>query len=228
MMRRMQYGRRLRQIACLIHVALAGAGAAALGAARDLSGPGAARHFTLLAFGVIAVLHVLHPRWPASRRYLTVGAVALVMVVAGPTALFGGGSPSTRLGIIALSAACLACVVNAAGMVWLLGPSGLQARRFSGRIGLALFVGLLGLAPTLAFRQAAALGPALLAVLTLVALAVGASQLEAAVSIGDTLRAIRIASYLLTGVWLGLAALAAASLAVSAATLELAAGSDAA
>jgi len=222
MMAGMQYARRLRQIACLIHVALAGAGAAALGSVRDLSGAAAARHFTLLAVGVAAVLHVLHPRWPASRRHLTVWAVALLLVSAGPAALFGTGSVSGRLGVLAVSAWCLSCIVNAAGMVWLLGPGGLQARRFSSRVGLALFVGLLGLAPTLAFRQASAIGPALLAVSSLGALALGASQLEAAVALRDNLRAARIASNLLTGVWLGLCAIAAASLALSASTLALA------
>ena len=114
-------GRRPRQIACLVHVVLAGAGAAALGAARDLSGPGRVRYLVLLAIGVAAVLHVLDPKWPAVRRHSSAW-VAGLLVAAGLVAVFiEPRSDVEPLGVAVAIAWCLACALGAAATVSMLG-----------------------------------------------------------------------------------------------------------
>lgn len=212
-------GRRLRQLAWLVHVALAGAGVVWFGAVRDF-GAGASREIAVLAVGVLALLHVLDAKWPSERRHTSAWAALAVVIAAAVAAQIGSAGDLGRLTVTIAGAWCLACVLGAAACVSMLGPSGFGSLRVSGRVLGVLFVSGFGLVPTIAVRQAEAAGPASIAVLALGALAVGTARLDAALRGKDLARASRIAGELSSGTWLALTALAAAALAAAAAKLH--------
>jgi hypothetical protein len=212
---------RLRQIACVLHAALIGLGAAATGGADALRGHDALRYGAVLGAGVLAVLHVLDPKWPVTRRSTTGWASALLLLV-GLGAALSMKPGLDRLGVIVLGAWCFACTLNAAALVSLVGAraSSGEAQVVSFRVAATLFVGVLGWAAGVRIGKIQALLPAALAIVAITSLVVGASRLEAYVR-ARAERASQIAAGLVvSGTWLSVAAVAAASFTLSAIELR--------
>jgi hypothetical protein len=208
---------RLRQIACVLHAALIGLGAAATGGANALRGHDALRYGAVLGAGVLSVLHVLDPKWPLPRRGTTAWATALLIiasVAAGATTESAAG----RLGIVILAAWCLACTLNAAAMVSMsvARPSEGESAVVSFRVAAALFLGVLGWAASVRIGRLQALLPAALAIVALGSLVTGGSRLEAHLRDRTKHASAPAAGLLLSGAWLAIAAIATASFTLAA------------
>jgi hypothetical protein len=208
---------RLRQIGCVLHAALIGLGAAATGGADALRGHDAVRYGAVLGTGVLAVLHVLDPKWPVTRRSTTAWASGSLLLVSIGAAL-SMKAGLDRLGVVILGAWCFACTLNAAALVSLVGSraSNGEAQVVSFRVAAALFVGVLGWAAGVRIGKVQALLPAALAIVAITSLVIGASRLEGYVR-ARAERASQIAAGLMvSGVWLAVAAVAVASFTLSA------------
>jgi hypothetical protein len=212
---------RLRQIACVLHAALIGLGAAATGGADALRGHDAVRYGAVLGTGVLAVLHVLDPKWPLSRRSTTGWASTLLLLV-GLGAALSMKPGLDRLGVVVLGAWCFACTLNAAALVSLVGAraSSGEAQVVSFRVAATLFVGVLGWAAGVRIGKIQALLPAALAIVAITALVIGASRLEAHVRSRAERASQTAAGLLVSGTWLAVAAVAAASFTLSAIELR--------
>lgn len=207
---------RLRQIACVLHAALIGLGAAATGGADALRGHDAMRYGAVLAAGVLSVLHVLDPKWPVPRRATTAWAAGLLVLVTAGSAL-GVNAGLHRLGIVILASWCLACALNAAAMVSMVGsrPAG-EGQVVSFRVAAALFIGVLGWAAGVRVGKVEALLPAVLAIVAIGSLVTGASRLEASVRSRAERTSPISAALVLSGAWLAVAAIGVASFTLSA------------
>lgn len=206
---------RLRQIACVLHAALIGLGAAATGGADALRGHDAMRYGAVLAAGVLSVLHVLDPKWPVPRRVTTAWAAALLVLVSIGS-LLGVEAGVDRLGLLILAAWCLACALNAAAMVSMVGArGGGEGQVVSFRVAAALFLGVLGWAAGVRVGRLPALLPAVLAIVAIGSLVAGASRLEASLRAPSARSSPLAAGLLVSGAWLAVAAIAVASFTLS-------------
>jgi len=207
---------RLRQIACVLHAALIGLGAAATGGADALRGHDAVRYGAVLAAGVLSVLHVLDPKWPVPRRATTAWAAGLLVLVSIGS-MIGVRTGVDRLGLVILAAWCLACALNAAAMVSMVGArAGSEGQVVSFRVAAALFLGVLGWAAGVRVGRVPALLPAVLAIVAIGSLVAGASRLEAALRARAERTSPIAAGLLVSGAWLGVAAIAVSSFTLSA------------
>jgi hypothetical protein len=186
------------------------------------------RYGAVLGVGVLSVLHVLDPKWPLPRRATTAWATALLVVasaIAGATI----DSAAGRLGLVILAAWCLACTLNAAAMVSMLGarPSTGESAIVSFRVAAALFLGVLGWAASVRIGRLQALLPAALAIVALASLVTGASRLEAHLRDRAGRASPFSAGLMLSGAWLAIAAIAVASFTHAAIQVQAAVASDA-
>jgi hypothetical protein len=147
---------------------------------------------------------------------------ALAALLAGSVGAIQATSGSKRLALLALSELSLGCTLNAIGVTVMLRSVQSTWERISPRLAWACAVGGLGLLAVLPSALSGPRGasfPTILALSSMIAVGLCALALEPLARHGPRDRAVAIVRRLLGGAWLGVAAIAAASLAGAAASL---------
>ena len=203
---------------CSAHLMLLGAGAVLLfRSSRPHPGP---EYLALLALGALAIAAVPWFGTQGVRRNWA--GWALAALLAGSVGAVQATSGSKRLALLALSELSLGCALNAIGVTVMLRSVESTWERISPRLAWACAVGGLGLLAVLPSALRGPRGasfPTILALSSMIAVGLCALALEPLARHGPRDRAAAIVRRLLGGAWLGVAAIAAASLAGAAASL---------
>ncbi len=203
---------------CSAHLMLLCAGAVLLFRhSRPHPGP---EYLALLALGALAIAAV---PWFGSRGARRNWAGwALAALIAGSVGAVGATSGSRRLALLALSELAVGCALNAVGVTVMLRCVQSTWERISARFAIACAVGGFGLIWVLSSAIHGPKGasfPTILALSSTIAVALCALALEPLVHQGPRDRMASTVRRLVGGAWLGVAAIAAASLAGAAAGL---------
>jgi hypothetical protein len=177
-------------------------------------------YLALLALGAVAIAAV--PWFGSQGARRNWAGWALAALLAGSVGAVGATWGSRRLALLALSELGVGCALNAVGVTVMLRSVESTWERISARVALACAVGGLGLVAVLPGALRGPRGasfPTILALSSTIAVALSALALEPLVRHGPRDRATATVRRLLGGAWLGVAAIAAASLAGAAAGL---------